>query len=163
MLFLLAAGLFIGLDIWGAFDEVSPSPAAAMLEEPTVDGLGADVETDKGGWPPEAFRRDPVDALAAELVWAAVDLRTEEAVWNTGGPIDGIIEPPLLGDAPFCSVIPECYRRWVILLCNSKSSRGIINYMHIQMITMTKMESPPPPPTLPHGVSHRKSASIHFM
>lgn len=51
-----------------------------MLEEPTIDGLGVDVGTDKGGWPPEAFRRDQVDALAAKLVWAAVDLRTEEAV-----------------------------------------------------------------------------------
>lgn len=107
MLFLLAAGLFIGLDIWEAFVEVSPSPAAAVLDEPTVDGLGAGVETDKDGWPPEAFRRDPVDAPAAEPVWAAVDLRTEEAVWNTGGPIDGFIEPPLVEDAPFCSAISE--------------------------------------------------------
>lgn len=111
ILFLLAAGLFIGLDVWELFVEGPPVPAAVLLEDPTVDGLGADVEVDKEGWPPEAFRKDIVDVLAAGLAWAATDLRTEEAVWNTGGPIEGPIEPPLLEDDLFCSVIPECYKR----------------------------------------------------
>lgn len=112
ILLLLAAGLFMGLDVWEVFIRVPPVPTAVLLEEPSADELGADVEVDKDGWPPEASRKDLVDALAAGLAWAAVDLRTEEAVWNTGGAIDGSMEPPLLEEDLFCSVIFEWYKRW---------------------------------------------------